>query len=225
MKKIKAFTLLEMLIVIGIIWLISASLTKFTKYAWSDKSDTWRDAVNIIYKEMGQYIKDFQRNKIREDSWVEHKIEYLHLNFGNETGITGNSLSIWNIFIYETWWVKTWHIEWTTLISWQTYTAYQYLKASNRYRFYIRVKNTGDVTPILISNNWKLFSWNMESIINETNEELTWIVYEFLICGGRYTIVPIWKISINAVTKNTKLERCETEKYAWIDCDEFASCY
>lgn len=233
MKKIKGFTLLEMIIVITIIWIVWASVLRMKNNTWN-KNDIWREATNVIYKEMNQYVKDFQRNKIWEDwNGNEHEIKYFYLNFNNtQSSITWNNLTIWNRYISED--NSTWYFEWTTLITNKKYSAFQVLKWSNNYTFYTRNLNTWNITSILISNNWKIYTGDFHDIqnnnftINESDLHLTdWPIYKFLICWWYWKIKQIWVISINAVTKVATLDRCEdkeSKKYAGIDCDKFAIC-
>lgn len=257
MKKIKAFTLLEMILVITIIWIISASLIKMKDNTWN-KNDVGREAVNVIYKEMNQYVKDFQRNKIWEDLSAEyqlgneHEITYLYLNF-NDEDVLGKTkweeLTIWNLYLYTITWMNdegtpipilTWHLDWTSLISNLKYSAFQVVKWSDNYTFFIRNESRSPVSSILISNNWKIYAGDFHDIKNnnftideennltiddENNLNLSEnYIYKFLICWWYWQINPIWIISINAISKTATLERCESEKYAGIKCEEFASC-
>lgn len=239
MKKIKAFTLLEMLLVIAIIWIVSVSLLNARSNSWN-KTDIWREAVNVIYKEMNQYIKEFQRNKVWDDaSGHEHEIQYFYINFNNNSysTITWKNLIVGNLYTY-TWeiddwngWttpIPTWYFEWTTLISNQKYSAFQVLKWSDKYTFYTRNENTWNVTSIAISNNWKIYTWNFENAIEDyeiTPENLMdSSIYKFLICWWYWEIKPIWVISINAITKVATLDWCRSERYGGINCDEFALC-
>lgn len=246
MKKIKAFTLLEMLLVIAIIWIVSVSLLNARSNSWN-KTDIWREAVNVIYKEMNQYVKDFQRNKIREDlsdeDWLEneHEISYLYLNFNDDIGETKwEELTIWNLYLYTYTWMdgeeiieyKTWHLDLTTLISNLKYSAFQVLKWSDKYTFFTRNESWSPIPWILISNNWKIYTWDFHDIQNNSFEiidddnlnPINGYIYKFLICWWYWQINPIWVISINAVTKIARLDRCESEKYAWIKCEDFATC-
>lgn len=61
------------------------------------------------------------------------------------------------------------------------------------------------------------------SNIREINDH----TFKFLVCWWYWNSnpQPIWIISINAITQATNLERCENEKYAWVNCDEFARCW
>lgn len=238
MKKIKGFTLLEMLLVIVIIWIVSVSLASYKKNTRNSYEDTWREAVNIIYKEMNQFVKDFQRNKIWEDtSWHEHEIAYLLLNFNNNIYLkTWGNFTIWNLYLFT--WIdnngteyQTWHLEWATLITNQKYSAFQVIKWSDNYTFFTRNKNGLEIPWILISNNWKIYTWKIHDIIEnnyfniDTPNLVNNQIYEFMICWWYWNdIKQIWIISINAVTKLANLERCKTEKFAWIDCDNFSPC-
>lgn len=243
MKKIKGFTLLEMIMVIAIIWIISASLAGFKKNA--GKNDIWREAVNVIYKEMNQYVKDFQRNKIWENEAEdelenEHEIEYLILNFNDNETQTWDKFTVGNLYIY-TWYrtnanneieeYKTWYFEWTTLIKNQKYSAFQVLKWSDNYIFYTRNEHWKNIPWILISRNWKIYTWKVDNILDNDDFEhfhtpniTDNTIYKFLICWWYWEAKPIWIISINAVTKIANLDRCESDKYAWIICNTFATC-
>jgi len=233
MKKFKAFTLLEMIIVIIIIWIVSVSLAAYKKNTKNNYEATSREAVNIIYKEMNQFAKDFQRNKVWEDwSGNEHEIQYFYINFNNDIAesITWNNLTVWNLYIYTWEWTDmlTWYFDWITLITGQKYSAFQVLKWSDNYTFYTRNKNTWDITSILITNNWKIYTGNFQDIndfsIFNTENLMDWSIYNFLICWWHWKANPIWRISINAITKIATLDRCESERYAGINCDNFAKC-
>ena len=229
MKKIKWFTLLETLLVIAIIGIVSVSLINFRKNVWQDHTDIAREAINIIYKEMNQYIKDFQRNKVREDDFgFTHEISYLYFEFGASWTTTGNNLSLGNLYIYESWWITLWHTEEMTLISGQAYSAFQVLKWTDKYNFFLVIENNNEIlSPLFISNNWQILHWTwINDAINGTLQNLGSNTITFLICSweGNSPHNPVWIISINAITKATNLELCETEKYAWINCDSFANC-
>jgi len=210
MKKVKAFTLLEMIIVITIIAFVSVSLTNMIKNAWQGV-DIWREATNIIYKEMDQHIKDFERNKVWEDeSKNAHDISFLRIIIWE----TGNQLIIWN---YYSWNDYNYFDSWA-LITQEKYTAFQYLKWVNNYRFRVRNKswsNVDDIESVRISDIWKIYTWET----NDLSDWLSWSLYEFVICWwNSATLIPIWAITINAATKTAKLDRCRNERYAWIDC-------
>jgi len=211
MTRIKAFTLLEILIVIAIIWLVSATLLNAKRnISWN--IDTRRDAVNIIYKEMDQYLKDFQRNKIREDSNGNiYEIDYFMIDFWEST-ITGNSITVWNSYNNDSY-INSW-----TLITGQKYSAFQYLKWAENYTFYTRNKSGTESTiqEIKISN-WKIYKWTSSP---ENSSE-----YQFVICWWEWwKIEHIWAITINAITKESRLDRCESERYDWINCGIFTDC-
>lgn len=217
MKKIKAFTLLEMIIVVAIIWIVSASLIG-AKRNIAKNIDTWREAVNIMYKEMDQYLKDFQRNKIREDNDENtYEIDYFKIYFWDENIRTGNELTVWNVYNNDDNYFNSW-----TLISWQKYAAFQYLKWAEKYTFYTRNKSGTESTiqEIKISN-WKIYKWSSNYPNNPENGS----EYQFVICWWEWwKIEHIWAITINAITKESRLDRCETEKYSWIDCGIFTDC-
>lgn len=210
MKKIKAFTLLEMIIVLAIIWIVTTSLIG-AKRNISNNIDIWREAVNIMYKEMDQYLKDFQRNKIREDSNGNiYEIDYFMINFW-ESRITGTNITVWNSYDNGS------HINSWTLITGQKYAAFQYLKWAENYTFYTRNKSWVYINTIRISNNWKIYQ-NLTTPLNSSE-------YQFLICWWKWwKIEQIWAITINAITKESRLDRCESDKYAWIDCSIFKDC-
>lgn len=212
MKKIKAFTLLEMIIVLAIIWIVTTSLIG-AKRNISNNIDIWREAVNIMYKEMDQYLKDFQRNKIREDNDENtYEIDYFKIYFWNENIQTGNELTVWNVYNNDDNYFNSW-----TLISWQKYDAFQYLKWAENYTFYTRNKSWVPINTIRISNNWKIYN-NSTTPLNSSE-------YQFLICWWKWwKIEQIWAITINAITKESRLDRCESDKYAWIDCSIFKDC-
>lgn len=220
MRKIKAFTLLEVLIVLVIISVVSVSLLRAKKnVSWN--VDTKREVVNMIHKELDQYLKDFQRNKIREDSeWNVHEINYFRLIFSEiENASTGTQVTIWNYYSSGT--DAIYFNSWT-LINNQKYSAFQYIKSSERYTFYTRNKSWDAINPIRISNNWKIYTWTT----NAPNEnEMETQEYQFVICGWEKWIYEhIWAITINAITKESRLDRCESEKYGWIDCSIFEDC-
>ena len=209
MKKKKAFMLLELLIVMVIIWIVSTSLINARKnISWT--IDTWREAVNIIYKEMDKYIKDFQRNKIWEDtSWNVHEINYFRIDCWTNTQ-TGTQLIVWNYYTgddYE--YFNSW-----TFIKWSKYSAFQYLKWSEKYTFYTRNKSEVEINPIRISN-WKIYN-------NPNDNALDQSEYQFVICWWEWWY--IWAITINAISKESRLDRCKTERYSWIDCSIFEDC-
>ena len=215
MKKIKAFTLLEMIIVLAIIWIVTTSLIG-AKRNISNNIDIWREAVNIMYKEMDQYLKDFQRNKIREDSNGNiYEINYFMINFWEST-ITGTNITVWNSYDNGS------HINSWTLITGQKYSAFQYLKWAKNYTFYTRNKSGTESTiqEIKISN-WKIYKWSSNYPNNPENGS----EYQFVICWWEWwKIEHIWAITINAITKESRLDRCETEKYSWINCGIFTDC-
>ena len=219
MRKIKAFTLLEMIIVIVIIWIVAASLLRMKDNAKNSHTDMWREAVNMIHKEIDQYLKDFQRNKVRENEWEINEIKYFRIifsgNINTETGteiVMGNYYSGDNNIYFDSW----------TLLNNQKYSAFQYLKWVDKYTFYTRNKNGEYINPIRISNNWKIYTWNNDT---PNEDELEESEYQFLICWWEWgTMEPIWAITINAVTKESRLDWCESEKYAWINCSIFVDC-
>lgn len=211
MEKVKAFTLIELILVVIIIWIVAASLTK-AKRNTSWDVDIWRDAVNIIHKELDQYLKDFQRNKIWEDaSGNVHEIDYFKLILSG-TANTGTEITVWNYYSGDNYvYFDSW-----TLIQNKKYAAFQYLKWVEKYTFYIY--NKWNITPIRITNNWKIYTWTAE---NPNNNELQHSEYQFLIDWWKWwKIEHIWAITINAVTKESRLDRCETEKYTGINCSE-----
>jgi len=219
MKKIKAFTLLEMIIVITIIAFVSLSLSNMIKNAWQGV-DIWREATNIIFKEMNQYVKDFERNKIRDDGTGTHDISFLRIIIWE----TGNQMIVWN---YYSWDGLEYFDSWA-LITQEKYTAFQYLKWANGFKFRVRNKSwseTSDITSIWISDIWKIYTWDAYPTESETGW-LTWSLYEFVICWwNSVTLIPIWAITINAATKTARLDRCESDRYAWINCDtRFKNC-
>lgn len=269
MKNLKSFTLLETILVIVIIGIVSASLVNFRRNIQANQ-DISREALTVFYKEMNSSIKDFQRNRIREDAdWITHEVSYLYFNFNNTDTADikiWNDLVIWNIFIY-TWNNELrWHFDWTPLILDQKYSAFQSLKWAEDYSFYTRNQSNWEITSILVANNWKIFEGHLSKVINDSTIRLdeSWETlnlwqrienplqrltfdfifnnnlkqsfeeiqdtnnhtYKFLICWWYWNSnpQPIWIISINAVVQTTNLERCENEKYAWIKCEEFASC-
>lgn len=212
MKKLKAFTLLEIIIVIALISIITTSLIN-TKRNIDWNIDIWREAVNIMYKEMDQYLKDFQRNKIREDNdGNTHEIEYFRIYFWHDPEIlTGNELTVWNSYNHDEYF-NSW-----TLISWQKYSAFQYLKWAENYTFYTRNKSGDSIQSIRITN-WKIYT--NQALTGSSNSE-----YQFVICWWKWwKIEHIWAITINAITKESRLDRCESDKYTWIDCSIFKDC-
>ena len=219
MKKIKAFTLLEMIIVITIIAFVSLSLSNMIKNAWQGV-DIWREATNIIFKEMNQHVKDFERNKVRDDGTGTHDINFLRLIIWE----TGNQMIVWN---YYSWDGYEYFDSWA-LITQEKYTAFQYLKWANGFNFRVRNKSwseTNDISSIWISDIWKIYTWDSYPIESET-WWLNWSLYEFVICWWNSSdLIPIWAITINAATKTARLDRCQSERYAWINCNaRFKNC-
>ena len=176
MKKFRWFTLLETVLVVVIIWIVSVSLLAFRQNI-QDKQDISREALTVFYKEMNSSIKDFQRNRIREDeNWVAHEVSYLYINFNN-TGkhdlIVWDDLVIWSIFLYT--WDNgrlMWHFDWTPLILENEYSAFQALKWSDKYTFYTRNKDQWEVTSILITNQWRIFKGYLDKVITDATIRL-----------------------------------------------------
>lgn len=219
MKRIKAFTLLEMIIVVAIIWIISTSLLRMKNNSKNNHTDMWREAVNMIHKEIDQHLKNFQRNKVRENEWEINEIKYFRLIFSDTIPTeTGTEIIIGNYYSGGT---NTYFDSWT-LINNQKYSAFQYLKWVDKYTFYTRNKSWVAINPIRISNNWKIYTWNNDAP-NET--ELEENEYQFVICWWESWIIEhIGAITINAVTKESRLDRCQSEKYSGIDCNIFEKC-
>ncbi len=209
MKKNKWFTLLELVMVIAIISIVSVSILNMRN---TRQDNTERDAVNIIHKEMDRHLKDFQRNKVWIDSdKIDHEINYFHLNFFSTNRETQDTLSVGNLYIYD----NTWHFDATTLISWQKYSAFQYIKWAEKYFFSIQ---WNQLYPVLISDKWHIFSWSIDDAV--AWNELEWTnlsTYNLVICAwqSKNNQRPIWQITINAISKTSKLERCNSN---WINC-------
>lgn len=170
MKKFRWFTLLESLAVIGIIWIISTALYNM-RNVWKDYRDYRQEAVNVIYKEIAQSLKDFQRNKIWKDSqWNEHEIDTFEVKFADTW-----KLEIWYTYIYCTsgstdtiipcytdkWDFYQNNIQWSgyfdsiTLISWQKYVSKKWIKGIDKYNFLI----SWDTEFINIYPNWSFDVW------------------------------------------------------------------
>ena len=152
MKKFKWFTLLESLVVIGIIGVISTALYNMRNVG-NDYRDYRQEAVNVIYKDIAESLKDFQRNKIWKDpQWNEHEIDTFEVSFA-ETW----KLEIWYTYIYCVSWtdntiipcyadnwdfyqnniVWSWYYDSIILISWQKYASKKWIKGIDKYNFLI----------------------------------------------------------------------------------------
>ncbi len=166
MKKFKWFTLLESLTVIVIIWIISTALYNM-RNIWKDNTDLDKEAVNVIYKEINQSLKDFQRNKI----WVDAD------NFEHEISVfqiisDWNDLEIWNAYVYcqtdthnttdcyndsyklnenvDSW---TWYYDSKTLVNNHMYTASKHLRNIDQRKFYIWIND------VSFTKYWEIISW------------------------------------------------------------------
>ena len=158
---------------------------------------------------------------MKDQKLLFYEIEYFILDFWEElSSRTGSQIIIWNDY-----WENIYFNSWT-LISWQKYSAFQYLKWTEWYTFYTRNKSGGDwefTRPIRISSNWKLYKWTDRPTTTTTPESNS--DYQFVICWWEWwKIEHIWAITINAISKESRLDRCETERYAWIDCSIFVDC-
>ena len=185
MKKFKWFTLLESLTVIVIIWIISTALYNM-RNIWKDNTDLDKEAVNVIYKEINQSLKDFQRNKI----WVDAD------NFEHEISVfqiisDWNDLEIWNAYVYcqtnahnttdcyndsyelnenvDSW---TWYYDSKTLVNNHMYTASKHLRNIDQRKFYIWINN------VSFTKYWEIISWQyitnfvnwIDNLINYSTE-------------------------------------------------------
>lgn len=168
MKKFKWFTLIESLMVIAIIWIISTALYNMRNIG-NDTRDLRKEAVNIMYKEMTQYIKDFQRNKIWiDDAGNEREIDIFQIRFiDDNSNNTWKNLTMGNLYIKEedSWF--TWHFESITVISWEKYNANQKIKWIDNYVFKIQQQNENWI--IYFDKDWWKWTWDPIILLNETH--------------------------------------------------------
>ena len=214
MKKFRWFTLLESLAVIGIIWIISTALYNM-RNVWKDYTDYKKEAVNIIYKEIDQSIKSFQRNKIRKDSqWNEHEIDSFQIKIAdNEDQNTWLFLEIGNTYTYcidNNWNIIkclldldilqwSWFYESKTLISWWIYNISQNVKKIKQYNFYVSISGFQDINTINIWKNWEIYPW-------DNIAQHTWIIYN-AITSNDQPINTEWGVSPENTCK-TRYEFC-----------------
>jgi len=166
MKKFKWFTLLESLTVIAIIGIISTALFNM-RNVWKDYSDKWKEAVNVIHKEITRYLKDFQRNKTWTDSmWIEHEASSFQIIFNS-----GSSIIVGNIYIYEdeNGFLRTFYDS-GTLIDNQRYSVLQNIKWIDKYLFKITDNYWYTwLANFKISKDWIVSTGLFEDSINAYN--------------------------------------------------------
>lgn len=176
MKKIRWFTLLESLAVIAIIGIMSAALFNM-RNVWRDYTDYRKEAVNIIYKEIEQYLREFQRNKVRKDpQWNEHEIDSFQMIFADKIKEnTRSSIEIWNTYIYCISWniikeciidnnwnltndadLWSWYFESEVIISWWNFELKKNIKNIDEYKYYIIANNSW----LNIWKRWEIYWWN-----------------------------------------------------------------
>lgn len=172
MKKFKWFTLLESLTVIVIIWIISTALYNM-RNIWKNSIDLDKEAVNVIYKEINQSLKDFQRNKIWIDSdGVKHEISTFQIMSD------WKDLEIWNTYVYcqtnnsntidcynDSHELNTGVSKWSgyydskALIKSNIYIASKHLKNIDTHKFYIWWIDKWTFNDVSFTKYWEIISW------------------------------------------------------------------
>lgn len=192
MKKIRWFTLLESLAVIAIIGIMSAALFNM-RNVWRDYTDYRKEAANIIYKEIEQYLREFQRNKVRKDpQWNEHEIDSFQMIFADKIKEnTRSSIEIWNTYVYCITWniikeciidnswnltndadLWSWYFESEVIISWWNFELKKNIKNIDEYKYYIIANNSW----LNIWKRWEIYWWNnVEQHVTIIHEMVTTI--------------------------------------------------
>jgi hypothetical protein len=148
---------------------------------WQDRIDYRKEAVNVMYKEITEMLKDFQRNKIRTYQWTEHEIDTFQIKMTDENGNKGK-LEAWYTYVYcvienidatkedtivpcydENWdltasenLVWSWHYEYISLIdSEKNYTAKKNIKNIDKFLF----KSSWETNIINMFKDWLYEIW------------------------------------------------------------------
>lgn len=79
-QKVKAYTLLEMIIVIIILTLLIWAFSSFMPSKNNKQIEFWETCSQYIYQEIVTEINDLKRNKIENIDWVEYSQNLKELN-------------------------------------------------------------------------------------------------------------------------------------------------
>lgn len=193
MKKFRWFTLIESLTVIAIIGIMTTAIYNMRNVG-KDYTNYKKEAVSTIYKEIEQYLKDIQRNKVWTDKDnIAHESSSFQIKFTNKQWSLW-SLQIWNTYLYCTdrldpnktvdcfdfktnnanpyanW---TWFFDSKMLITDTEYTAPKKIKDINKFKFmaYWWTWKNWDITTIInILPNWDIQEW--DDYISQFNDSI-----------------------------------------------------